>query len=89
MENVFKAITTVTTDKEKTAIYQTVKHVYLFNLELLPIDLGKQIYDLLDKSIDNNKPKTITTKRDNIQEYRTEYVTKDDLETLKKKVAEV
>lgn len=88
MENVFKVITTVTTDKEKTAIYQTVKLVYLFNLELLPIDLGKQIYDWLDKSIDK-KSKSITTKRDNVEEFRTEYVIKDNLETLKKKVAEV
>ena len=85
MENVFKAITTVTTDKEKTAIYQTVKHVYLFNLELLPIELGLKILVCLDNE-EELEPQIIRTVNGNVEELRTEYVTKDDLETLKKKV---
>lgn len=93
MENVFKVITTVTIDKEKTAVYQTVKLVYLFNLELLPIDLGEQIYNLIktnrDRDIYVRNTRTITTKNGNVEEFRTEYVITDDLETLKKKVAEV
>lgn len=85
MKNVFKAVTTVTIDKEKTAIYKTVKHVFLFNLDLLPIGLGLKMLAYLEKE-QGLEGQTTETISGNVKEYRTEYVTKDDLETLKKKV---
>lgn len=88
MENVFKAITTIATDEEKTAVYQTVKHIYLFNLELLPVDLGLKILAYLDNE-EELEPHIIKTISGNVEEFRAEYVITDDLETLKKKVAEV
>lgn len=88
MENVFKMIVTMTVDKEETSIYRTLKCVYLFNLELLPVDLGVQIYDLLSKD-KSRETRTIITKKDNVEEHRTEYLITDDLEALKKKVGEV
>lgn len=84
--NVFKAITTVTVDREKTAIYTTNKQMYLFNTEVLPIDVGEQIYNLIKNK---RSIRLLTTKKDNVEEFRTEYVTTDDLETLKKKATEV
>ena len=82
--NVFKAIITVTTDRENTAIYKTIKQMYLFNTEVLPIDLGEQICNLIDNTRDIDKTtRTLTSKRDNVEEYRTEYLVQETLEDLK------
>lgn len=73
--NVFKIITTVTVDREKTAIYTTNKQMYLFNTEVLPVDLGEQIYNLIKTNREVYVRSTRTlTKKDNVEEYRTEYL---------------
>lgn len=83
--NVFKIITTVTVDREKTAIYTTNKQMYLFNTEVLSVDLGEQIYNLIktNREVYVRSTRTLTTKKDNVEEYRTEYLIQETLEDLK------
>lgn len=83
--NVFKIITTVTVDREKTAIYTTNKQMYLFNTEVLPVDSGEQIYNLIktNREVYVRGTRILTTKKDNVEEYRTEYLIQETLEDLK------
>ena len=83
--NVFKAITIVTVDRERTAIYTTNKRMYLFNTEILPVDLGEQIYNFIktNRDIYVRGTRTLKTTKDNVEEFRTEYLIQETLEDLK------